>query len=45
LDSADERWAGKGSLAPANLESNREMRLTFGPWNFLLFEQTVKKSE
>lgn len=45
LDSADERWAGKGSLAPANLESNREMRLTFGPWNFLLFEQTVEKSE
>lgn len=45
LDSADERWAGKGSQAPANLGSTREMRLTFGPWNFLLFEQIMEISE
>jgi maltooligosyltrehalose trehalohydrolase len=45
LDSADQRWAGKGSLAPANFESPGEMQLTFGPWNFLLFDQTVKISE
>lgn len=42
LDSADERWAGKGSQAPANLDSTSDMRLTFGPWNFLLFEQTLE---
>lgn len=45
LDSADERWAGKGSQAPTNLESKREMRLIFGPWNFLLFEQTGEIAE
>jgi maltooligosyltrehalose trehalohydrolase len=45
LDSADERWAGKGSQAPGNLESTGEIQLTFGPWNFLLFEQTTKANK
>jgi maltooligosyltrehalose trehalohydrolase len=41
LDSADERWAGKGSQTPASLESPREARLTLRPWSFLLFGQIV----
>ena len=45
LDSADERWAGKGSQAPAKLESTGEIHLTFGPWNFLLLEQTTKANK
>jgi maltooligosyltrehalose trehalohydrolase len=45
LNSAEERWAGKGSQAPANLESTGEIQLTFGPWNFLLLEQSTKANK
>jgi maltooligosyltrehalose trehalohydrolase len=41
LDSADEQWGGKGSQTPATIESPGEVRLASGPWDFLVFEQTV----
>lgn len=41
LDSAEQKWNGKGSLTPAVLESAGEVRLAFDPWSFLVFEQAV----
>jgi maltooligosyltrehalose trehalohydrolase len=37
LDSAEERWNGKGSTTPAILESPDEIRLAFSPWVVLVF--------
>lgn len=42
LDSAEQQWGGKGSRTPAILESLGEVRLAFGPWTFLVFDQTVE---
>jgi maltooligosyltrehalose trehalohydrolase len=42
LDSAEQRWNGKGSRTPMIFESVGEMRLAFGPWTFLVFDQTMK---
>jgi maltooligosyltrehalose trehalohydrolase len=44
LDSADEKWGGKGSQTPATLESRGEVQLASGPWTFLVFENTVENN-
>jgi maltooligosyltrehalose trehalohydrolase len=42
LDSAERQWDGKGSGTPTMLESPGEVRLAFGPWTFLVFDQAEK---
>jgi maltooligosyltrehalose trehalohydrolase len=37
LDSAEERWQGKGSIAPEQLSSKGETTVTLSPWAFGLF--------
>jgi len=37
LDSAEERWQGKGSIVPERLSSKGEAAITLGPWSFALF--------
>jgi len=39
LDSAEERWQGKGSIAPEQLSSKGEATVTLGPWAFALFSK------
>jgi len=37
LDSAEERWQGKGNIAPEQLSSKGETTVTLSPWAFGLF--------
>ena len=37
LDSAEERWDGRGSVVPQWLSSKGEATVTLGPWAFALF--------
>jgi maltooligosyltrehalose trehalohydrolase len=37
LDSAEERWEGKGSVVPQWLSSKREVIVTLSPWAFAVF--------
>ena len=37
LDSAEERWQGKGGIAPEQLSSKGETTVTLSPWAFALF--------
>jgi maltooligosyltrehalose trehalohydrolase len=39
LDSAEQQWDGKGTQTPTILESPGEVRLAFGPWTLLVFDQ------
>lgn len=39
LDSAEERWQGKGSIAPEQLSSKGETTVTLSPWAFVLFSE------
>jgi len=39
LDSAEERWQGKGSIAPEQLSSKGEATVTLSPWAFVLFSE------
>jgi maltooligosyltrehalose trehalohydrolase len=45
LDSEDERWGGKGSQALAVLESQGELRLSLGPWAFLVLAQAMESDK
>ena len=37
LDSAEERWNGRGSIVPQQLSSKGEVTVTLSPWAFALF--------
>jgi len=37
LDSAEERWDGRGTILPQWLSSKREVTVTLSPWAFALF--------
>ena len=39
LDSAEERWQGKGSIAPEQLSSKGETTVMLSPWAFVLFSE------
>jgi maltooligosyltrehalose trehalohydrolase len=45
LDSAEERWGGKGSQIPAVLESHGRVQLRLDPWAFVVFAQTAETSK
>jgi maltooligosyltrehalose trehalohydrolase len=45
LDSAEERWGGKGGQTPATLQSRGEVQLPLSPWAFLVFTQTAEINE
>jgi maltooligosyltrehalose trehalohydrolase len=45
LDSAEERWGGKGSQIPAVLESHGRVQLRLDPWAFVVFAQTAEISK
>jgi maltooligosyltrehalose trehalohydrolase len=42
LDSADKRWYGPGSTAPAELEADGEVSLTLPPESLVLYGQRCK---
>jgi maltooligosyltrehalose trehalohydrolase len=39
LDSAEERWQGKGSIVPEQLSSKGGVTVTLSPWAFVLFSE------
>jgi len=39
LDSAEERWSGRGTAVPERLSSGGEITLTLNPWQFILFSK------
>ena len=41
LDSADERWWGKGNTIPKQLDSKGKVTLTLSPWTFVLFLKEI----
>ena len=41
LDSAGERWGGKGSTIPEQLDIKMEVTLTLSPWAFVLFLKEI----
>ncbi len=41
LDSAEERWQGKGSIVPEQIDSKGESAFTFSPWAFVLFIKEI----
>jgi len=41
LDSAEERWGGKGSTIPEQLDIKMEVTLTLSPWAFVLFLKEI----
>jgi len=41
LDSAEERWQGKGSTVPQQPDSRGEVALTLSPWAFVLFTKEI----
>jgi maltooligosyltrehalose trehalohydrolase len=41
LDSAEERWQGRGSHIPETLDSKEEVALAFSPWAFAFFVKEI----